>query len=531
MKSALKKVVSLMLVAMLLVTAIPFQAGAVSFEDDAGSDEFIAGIGDIPTDQKPGVKPEEPDEKVIIEGSEGGNAGQDKTAPSTDNGDVSITPNAGPVMRSAMVGDTMVTLTVICNGSSKQREFASSVNLKEIAAGEVSLDSYDIVSIEVRNSSDNPIATVTGAAIDTAKISDYIADDIKTIEIKASKKVVKVPVTYGAGTYEVKRDVNGAIVLADALIGEAGMPLDKSKKIDRWEVTVDGNTETKQNGATVNATWKMSIKAILVDADVTTNPTDPSQPAAGTYTVKFFDVNGNCHWYIDVVKGSTVGVADNTTSTQITYAEEHVGTLNGYKFTGWKIDGKGDKYTTNQAANVVINANTNFYPVFTKNGSDTTTTPGGSTTTNKFPYKVYLHIYLNNKVDEPARTVNISDGIAVDGVVSRAEVENVVKQYYSAKNSDGIKYDGLYMARGNWVSNFATDSQKYDEITGIKDMRQDSEVHINVMVTNANSKSSSNNNSTNPKTGDSIVMTVSALGITASALAAAYYVSKKRMAR
>lgn len=529
MKSALKKVVSLMLVAMLLVTAIPFQAGAVSFEDDAGSDEFIAGIGDIPTDQKPGVKPEEPDEKVIIEGSEGGNADQDKTAPSTDNGDVSITPNAGPVMRSAVVGDQKVTITVVHDGKSTDKELAVSVDLKEVAASVVSLDEYDLISIKVKDAGGNEIATVTGADIDGKKISDYAG--ARTIEITANKKVVKVPVTYGAGVHEVERGVNGAIVLADALIGEAGMPLDKSKKIDRWEVTLNGKTETKQNGATVNATWGMEIKAILVDADVTTNPTDPSQPAAGTYTVKFFDVNGNCHWYIDVVKGSTVGVADNTTSTQITYAEEHVGTLNGYKFTGWKIDGKGDKYTTNQAANVVINANTNFYPVFTKNGSDTTTTPGGSTTTNKFPYKVYLHIYLNNKVDEPARTVNISDGIAVDGVVSRAEVENVVKQYYSAKNSDGIKYDGLYMARGNWVSNFATDSQKYDEITGIKDMRQESEVHINVMVTNANSKSSSNNNSTNPKTGDSIVMTVSALGITASALAAAYYVSKKRMAR
>lgn len=156
-----------------------------------------------------------------------------------------------------------------------------------------------------------------------------------------------------------------------------------------------------------------------------------------------------------------------------------------------------------------------------------------STPVNKFPYDAYLHIYVNNKVDVPAKTVKITDGIAVDGLVNKAEVENVVRNYYNAQNSKGIMYDGLYLARGNWVSNFAQDLAKYDQITDIIEARKTAEVHINVMITNAVAKNSSNTNSgnadpSNPKTGDSIVTTVVALGLSASALAALCYISNKK---
>lgn len=182
--------------------------------------------------------------------------------------------------------------------------------------------------------------------------------------------------------------------------------------------------------------------------------------------------------------------------------------------------------SVNAGETVYIMVNT----INNNNNNNSNNNNSGSNTTNKFPYKVYLHIYRDNKVDEPARTIDITNGIALDGKVTLDEVKSVVKNYYTAKTSDGIGYDGMYLARGNWVSNFVTDSQKYSTIEDTNDMRQTAEVHINVMITNANAKSSSSStaDSTNPKTGDNIYMMVTVMGLSAAALAAVYYVSKKR---
>lgn len=154
----------------------------------------------------------------------------------------------------------------------------------------------------------------------------------------------------------------------------------------------------------------------------------------------------------------------------------------------------------------------------------------GTTTNNKFPYKVYLHIFKDNKVDDPAKTIDITNGIALDGKVTLAEVKSVVKNYYTAKNSDGIGYDGMYMAKGNWVGNFVNDTKKYDTIEDTNEMRKEAEVHINVMITNANAKSSSSSNAdtSNPKTGDTFTATMTIMTISASALVLVYFFNKKR---
>lgn len=143
--------------------------------------------------------------------------------------------------------------------------------------------------------------------------------------------------------------------------------------------------------------------------------------------------------------------------------------------------------------------------------------------------KVYLHIFLNNKVDEPAKNVDITNGIALDGKVTLAEVKTVVKNYYTSKNSDGIGYDGLYFATGNWVGNFVRDD-KVETIDNIAELKKDGYVHINIMITNANAKSSSSSTAdpSNPKTGDSITMTMTVMTISASALALVYFFNKKR---
>ena len=157
-------------------------------------------------------------------------------------------------------------------------------------------------------------------------------------------------------------------------------------------------------------------------------------------------------------------------------------------------------------------------------------TGSGSTGSNKFPYPVYLNIYKDTLVGSPDKRVEITKGLALDGVVTLSEVKNVVKNYYTAKDSDGISYDGLYIAEGKWVANYVADTGKYDSIDA-GSMSQTGTVYINVMIGNAKVKSTATADASNPKTGDEIFVPIMVMGLTASALAAAYVIGKKRFAR
>lgn len=151
-----------------------------------------------------------------------------------------------------------------------------------------------------------------------------------------------------------------------------------------------------------------------------------------------------------------------------------------------------------------------------------------SGTSNKFPYKVYLHVYLNNNIGEPDRNINITNTLATDGVVSMSEVKNLIPDYYKAKNSNGIGYDGLYVAQGNWVKDYVTDANKYTKLTDVDVRKGEEYVHINVMITNATAKTSSTADTSNPKTGDAIFMTITVMGLSAAALTGLYFYDRKR---
>ena len=62
-------------------------------------------------------------------------------------------------------------------------------------------------------------------------------------------------------------------------------------------------------------------------------------------------------------------------------------------------------------------------------------------------------------------------------------------------------------------------------------MSQTGTVYINVMIGNAKVKSTATADASNPKTGDEIFVPIMVMGLTASALAAAYVIGKKRFAR
>lgn len=147
---------------------------------------------------------------------------------------------------------------------------------------------------------------------------------------------------------------------------------------------------------------------------------------------------------------------------------------------------------------------------------------------NKFPYNVYLNIYNDTKLGSAEKVIKINDTAAEDGKVTLKEVKSIVKKYYNAIDSDtGIKYDGLYLAMGNWSNDYIWDV-KDDVIDDIDEMRNQSTVYINVMIDNAKLASSSTADSSNPKTGDNIFMAVSVMTLSASALAVFFFLNKKR---
>ena len=250
---------------------------------------------------------------------------------------------------------------------------------------------------------------------------------------------------------------------------------------------------------------------------ITVKAKGSSTPEAGTVRVTFYGTDGKAVSTYNVTSGSSID------SKKVSDAQSKADNKTGYTFKGWKIDNKGDLYTSAQVAKLVIKGNVEFYAYLEKD----------STTNNKFPHEVYLQIYKDTKLSAPDKTIKISDGIAVDGVVSMKEVQSVVKNYYTAKNSDGIQYDGLYLAEGNFAGNYVTDSGKQDSFDDINARRQERNVHINVMITNANAKSNTTEKAdkTNPKTGDMIFIPVIFMVVSGAAIAGVYFYNKKRNAR
>lgn len=194
---------------------------------------------------------------------------------------------------------------------------------------------------------------------------------------------------------------------------------------------------------------------------------------------------------------------------------------NSYKFENAYVKGVGDL-----GENDYVKAGQTVTIRVSSKSSSGGSTGGGH---NKFPYNVYLHVYLNNNLDSAHKTFDITDGIAADGVVDKNDIwNNLLKNYYSAKDSKGVTIE-LYKATGNWVKDFAADNQ-VSSINNILDLRDDGYVHINVVLNNAKSKTSSSNaDPNNPKTGDSIGTVISVMGLSATALATMFFFNKKRI--
>ena len=146
---------------------------------------------------------------------------------------------------------------------------------------------------------------------------------------------------------------------------------------------------------------------------------------------------------------------------------------------------------------------------------------------------VRLHVFKNlnmnpNSCDDYTITTMAKDA----GVVTYKMVDSfLITKYTALDTNKNMTLDGLYDVTGNWAGNYVTNN-KTDKIDYVQyRLNNVGSIDINVMLNNAKAKTASTADSSNPKTGDTIFVPVMVLGLTASALAAAYVIGKKRFAR
>lgn len=526
MKNTMKKLLSLVLVAMLLVCAVPFQAAATEADETLTVKTYVDGkyVTDKYVTVKPGQKLELTKElaETLIYGDK-------EFVKWTNMNDVETT---GPIsydgLQKAESGyyvnlyvktkdtrvDAKVPVKIYVDGSYvRDGEITVPVDGAVTLTKELGLKlvKEDKEFVKWTGASDNDATNVT---INYAGIGDgyFLKLYVNTKKAEEPVKPITVKIVDDKGNaiakqFEVTPANGKSSVVGDILT---------QRWMGNWKDSYEFVTaKSDEKGNNLSLTTTINAGDSLT---VTLKAKSGSTPEAGTVRVTFYGTDGKAVSTYNVTSGSSID------SKKVSDAQSKADNKTGYTFKGWKIDNKGDLYTSAQVAKLVIKGNVDFYAYLEK---DTTTT------NNKFPYKVYLHIFKDNKVDDPAKTINITEGIALDGKVTLDEVKTVVKNYYTAKTSDGIKYDGMYLAKGNWVGNFVNDTQKYTTIEDTNEFRKESEVHINVMITNANAKSTTNEKAdkTNPKTGDMIFIPVIFMVVSGAAIAGVYFYNKKRNAR
>lgn len=555
MKTAMKKLLSLMLVAVLLVSAVPFQASA----------EVLGGSGD----------------DLIVNQSN-----DDIIDPQT------VTP-------SATTYDVPYTITGAVNKSGTVRVQSTST-LPQALASVLPANYANTYWVNwYKNGTEGDANWQVGT-------------DATSIGAKLTVKQLDVSVGIeGVDTGSVKALITDKLVLNEALVNNAGLQVPAGKKIINW--TVNGNA--KSTGTEIQVDYNLTIVAILGDSNTNTNggsnnggsnnggsttekisytvkvdgtpvKSDSYSPAQngyslvkdiiaykydknwtskynfshywikgegdkihegdvlndkiyggqeihialttkGTtttqYTVKFFNANSSLVKSYKVNKGESVSLGYVETAAS-------AATPSGYTFLGWKPEGSttATYYSNEYIAGRTIDKDTNFYAVIKKN----TTNDDDNGSSGKFPYSVYLHIYAKGNVSTPIKTVTLDSWTCVkDGVVTLDELKEVVKSFYTAKNDDGIGYDGIYYSTSSTKTDYVNDTNKTARISNLDELRKEGYVHLNVWIDNYKAKTSSTADSSNPKTGDTIIMTVTVMGLSTAALAAVYYISKKRAVR
>lgn len=539
MKTTMKKIMTLLLVAMLLVTAIPFTAFATTGGftgvylqvwkngqyETVRSNAWIEGNGDPKTKTPRDLLNhlfggwESEYEFVDADTITNGTVGIDDTIYSAVSPEVYLHMKSKGVYRANIsfkqygsgewIADKVI--EKVNNGQDPTISYNEIVNV--MPKPQAGMESYSIA--EIRTPSDNTLNP------DNFYTGEYGKEGWFTAYVNVTNN--------GQGQTPVSKNVNLTVMNGDAILYNDSFTLNEGsnqlKKIlyykwdKAWTDKYDYVSDSKNCGLEGTIYNGDNVTVYVTSKNSKPDP-EPSVKEI-TYIITIGTTADNAE---EAFKGSFTPAQNGASKVGDILTNKWNSTWkNSYKFENAYVKGVGslgenDNVKAGQTVTIRVSA---------KNSSGGSTGDGGH---NKFPYDVYLHVYLNNNLDAAHKTFDITDGIAADGVVDKNDIwNNLLKNYYSAKDSKGVTIE-LYKASGNWVKDFAADNQT-DRIDNILDLRDDGYVHINVVLNNAKSKTSSSNNAdpNNPKTGDSIGTVISVMGLSATALATMFFFNKKRI--
>lgn len=553
MKTAMKKLLSLMLVAVLLVSVVPF-ASAVQLDNMYVAFKYVDLDGNTVSTYK-GTEPQNgelTDDGVasaaqLFMPSDYDFVVVDAQNPSTDGDTITYTVTVKKHIEETYA----VVIELVVEGVGTK-----SYNVGSVKAGEASatMSKADALVKLAGQGSEYEIITTQATAQEGS--SKYV------YSFAAEKKVSKVTLTVNLSTGEtvtISVDPGTKITRADVqkaiekALGNSNFDFTLSPKAPftlNENKTVTANI-TKYNGGNTGSDSKNVTLTVRLKGDAAGSV--KMSVAAGTELKKaeireeIVNALGRSNFTFTLNPQAPITVKENMEVTATVTNDGNnnnddddvtltIKVTGAYKGTVKMDVASGTTVTVNQMKNAIksqLGISSNFSmdrqnSITVKQDTTIYIDTSKSSDYNKFPYDVVLNVYLDTKVGEPDKRININD-LAEDGTVSLGEVKNLLTdKYYKAKNSTGIVYDGLYLAQGNWVEAWSKDYDKYDTITGMADMRNESRVDINVMLTNATRKTSGTADSSNPKTGDAIFMTITVMGLSAAALTGLYFYDKKR---
>ena len=151
-------------------------------------------------------------------------------------------------------------------------------------------------------------------------------------------------------------------------------------------------------------------------------------------------------------------------------------------------------------------------------GMNTTVGSGRTVYINAYTGQNRVYIYVHNSRSYSNIRVIQLDGKKADDTVTRSEVRKAVSKYYSLSSLSMFDEDGW----DAYVKNDKT-AQSVDTVTVEGNV---TEIHVRISGTAKSSSATAD--SSNFKTGDDIFAPVMVLGVSASALAVLLYLNKKR---
>lgn len=558
----MKKLMSVLLVAVLLISAVPFAASATVWEDNS-ADNGISALNDDGVVVYDGTSNESrPGTQVILvfDGVQDDNhwaniSGETnvkdvlsnfyttaelnelmtKYSCSTSYGDWYAVVPTGISVLTVNFTTNKFAVNVGFNGESaswyKDVKYGETITLNKdlISAAGLSLGAdYDIDFFKVGNK-DYKVGekvTITGAT--TITVVKKAAGSNSTAPTTPSTTATYVSVIlvtdkttgFKDGEYINCTLVDGKISTADR---DKVAKLVAGKNIVAWKRGDNGT----QASTLLNFDFsKLEAPINIYPVVGTTDSNNGSTNTNGKYTLTFKSDSNTVLYTINNVNGK---LTDDQKAI-VNLAAKAVPAVSGGTFNGmWQVNGGA---TSNVATSTItdlmsFDKDYVFVAVYTKNTSS-------DVTSKKDLNDIILNIFVNKDFNN-CKTIKLNGySILDDDKITLNEIMNsVVTTYYKATDSNkGLQGDGLYYTTGSFMYNWLTDAKKVDAIDDIAAKRAEGTVTINIMVTNATAKSSTTTaDSSNPKTGDSIYTAMTVMGISAATLAAVMYVyNKKRQA-